>query len=132
MSKKVKQKNEYVSQGTKELISNTLVELGSCSDVVNRLGFDYAAWLLAYIVARKIQIKNTEIEEIKMSKIENTVSDATMDRLRSTVRHVGGGSVVDAPPDVLISALIDEKGELLHYIDGLYDAIQRLQEKFRE
>ena len=68
MSKEMKQKNEYVGEETKEMVLSTLVALGSSPDVVEKYSFDYAAWLLAYIVDRKILLKNRVIEEIKMEK----------------------------------------------------------------
>ena len=59
-----------------------------------------------------------------------TVSDETMDNLRSTVRDIGSITwVANATPDSLIKALIDERGELKERVETQLDEILKLEDK---
>ena len=64
----------------------------------------------------------------EMSK--QTVSDKTIERLRNTVGRIRCGCTVgNATIDALITAMIDERSELLDDMDNLFDEVIRLQDK---
>ena len=61
---------------------------------------------------------------------KNVVSDKTIERLRSIVRHIKCGRTVGtATADTLIETLIDERGEMLYDLENLFDEIEKLQDE---
>ena len=59
-----------------------------------------------------------------------TVSDETMDNLRSTVRDIGSITCVDeATPDALIRALLNEREEMKEQVETQIDEILKLEDK---
>ena len=115
-----------VSRETREEMMRVLARAGYGSDAVYNMGVDFAAWLLVYIVNKKLKSENGKMNIY-------TISGKTVKRLRNSGTYVRDGySVADVPLETLLVALLNERDDLLASIEYLEGGKNRTSEKVLE